>query len=292
MICLGYTDTLKDKTITDFCENNNIKKVFVLSPERYYFKCLFKNTEFIEYADIIRYIYYYRLLQEIDNSVLVVVNECLQTKNRNDLTYNCIRNFLNQTDKQIIFNYVPIIESVTDFFILFDFDTRSKWKRETDFELLQHSTINTQIIDIKFNEISIQTTNKVKAEYQKTKEKLIQNIGLKDPHTIPRNLYLISGKTKVQCLDKSKYYIGRNNRFALDNIETYNAYTYKRRYIIFEFCHNYIDFCNFIAKSDQIEYDVLVTDLKVDRWYFERYLSWSNVLKECYATIRQNQKCP
>ena len=63
------------------------------------------DDEFIEWADIIEYRYYYRLLQEIGSKTLVVVNECLRTQARHDLTYNCMRLFLNQTDHRLIFQY-------------------------------------------------------------------------------------------------------------------------------------------------------------------------------------------
>lgn len=288
MIFLGQNDTGKNDIILKFCKENNIRKVFILSPNQYYFECSFENHEFIEYADIIQYVFYYRLLQEIDSGVLVVVNECLQKKNRNDLTYNCIRNFLNQTDNHIVFNYLPIIESSNDFFILFDFDTRSQWKRETDFSLLNNSNINQKQIRVRFKAINIHTENQLKSKYARKKEALINNIGLKDPHTIPRNLYLLSGEAKVKVLDSNKLYLGRNNRFGLENIETYSDCTYKSRYIIFEFCHNHINFCNFLAMSKQTDFDVLITDLKTDQWYFERYLAWANDLEATYAKIRQN----
>lgn len=286
MICLGYSDAEKDATLQEFCSDNDIKKVFILSPQKHFFKCSVENHEFVEYKDIIRYVYFYRLLQEINNDVLVVVNECLQTKNRNDLTYNCIRNFLNQTDKQIIFNYLPIIESFNDFFTLFDFDTRSKWKRETDSGLLQNSEIDVKSVDIKFNRIDVFTDRKTKNRYTDRKKKLVDGVGLKDPHTIPRNLLLLAGKSKLAVIEKKKQYVGRNNRFKLDNLTTYKEMKYPHEYTVFEFCHNFIDFTNFAALSRQTNIDVLVSDLKVDGWYFERYCNWADEIRRVYAEIR------
>ena len=220
MIRIGLSAAEKDAAIIAMCDECNIDKVFVLSPPQHRFTCSWDNHEFVDYKDIIMYRYFYRLLQEIDNDTLVVVNECLQTKNRNDLTYNCIRNFLNQTDKQIVFNYLPIIETLDDFFILFDFDTRSKWKRETDIDLLKNSDIRVSKLDIGFNKIDIFTDHKTKKAYAKKKDDLIDNIGLKDPHTIPRNLYLLAGKAKLAAIERKDQYVGRNNRFKLDNLTT------------------------------------------------------------------------
>lgn len=288
MICLGYSAAEKDAAIQEFCNDYDITKVFILSPQNHFFDCSFEHHEFITYPDIIRYVYFYRLLQEIDNSVLMVVNECLQTKNRNDLTYNCIRNFLNQTDKQIIFNYLPIIESRDDFFTLFDFDTRSKWKMESDINLLKNSEIHINPVNIEFNRIDVFTDRKTKNKYADKKNGLIHNIGLKDPHTIPRNLLLLAGKSKLKHIDKNKQYVGRNNRFKLDNLVTYKETEHNYTYTVFEFCHNITNFVDFVARTRQTDIEVLVSDLKVDQWYFDRYCTLADELRGAYAEIRQD----
>lgn len=286
LICLGYSAADKDAVIMDFCSEHAIKNVVVLSPPQHFFKCSFEHQEFVKYSDIIMYRYFYRLLQEIDANTLVVVNECLQTKNRNDLTYNCIRNFLNQTDNQIVFNYLPIIESAKDFFTLFDFDTRSRWKRETDIGLLKNSDIHVLPVDISFNKTEVFTDLKTKNKYAEQKSKLIGNIGLKDPHTIPRNLYLLAGKSKLKVVSNNKHYVGRNNRFKLSNLVKYKDNVQEGDYTVFEFCHNFIDFVNFMAHAKYTDIDVLVSDLKVDEWYFERYCNWVDELGRVYAEIR------
>ncbi|MHA1601795.1 MAG: hypothetical protein ACTSUI_02195 [Promethearchaeota archaeon] len=285
MICLGNTKKEKNDIILDYCNQHDIKKVFILSPKKFYFNCSFRNYEFIEYADIIEYIYFYRLLQEIDKNVLIVINECLRTQNRYDLTYNCIRNFLNQTNHQIIFQYLPFIDTFDDFYILFDFDTRSKWKREKSEHLLKESKIKVKSINVKLNKITINVSEVLHKKYYHEKNKLFNNLGLKDPHTIPRNLYLISGKFKLQRVDPIKKYIGRNNRFKLDNLSTYKEISFNDDYTVFEFCHNFIDFSDFLTLSRQTDIDVLVSDLKVDQWYFERFEKWIQRIANAYSKI-------
>lgn len=279
---------------------NEIRKVFILSPKLFYFDCDFENAEIVEWNDIIEYKYFYRLLQEIDNSTLIVLNECLRLKNRNDLTYNCIRHFLNQTRHQLVFQYLPIIEDREDFMVLFDFDTRSQWKRNKfDIELLKESKIKCNKIELIFNKIEIDILEETKERYLKEKEKLIKNIGLKDPHTIPRNLYLLSGKEKYKytghgngnqgslfCDDSKKQYIGRNNRFKIENFSKYNDKEFQGRYIVFELPHNHIDFVTFLSLSKQIEIDILVAGLKVDQWYWERYQKWINELQYVYSAVQ------
>ena len=94
MIRLGLSDDEKRACVARYRSEHGIGKVFILSPARFVFAC--EDSEQIEWAQIIQYRHFYRLLQEIDRSTLVVVNECLRTQNRSDLTYNCIRHFLQQ----------------------------------------------------------------------------------------------------------------------------------------------------------------------------------------------------
>jgi len=283
MIYLGNIN--KEEIIHKYIKKNSIKKVFILSPDKFYFDIDLNNVEFIEWKNIIMYKFFYRLLQEIDKNTLIVINECLRKQNRYDLTYNCIRHFLNQTNHQIIFQYIPIISNINDLFILFDFDTKTKWKGQIDINLLKNCTIIKNEIKIKINEIKIKTDELFKNKYEKQKNKLINNIGLKDPDTIPRNLYLMSGKYKVSYVIPNKYYIGRNNRFKLDNFFTFKEIKYDKKYIIFELCHNFLNFIDFVSLSKQNVFDILIADVKVDRWYLERYNNWIRELEYVYSII-------
>jgi hypothetical protein len=289
MIFLGLTDTEKEERLTKYCQTNSIQKIFILSPNR--FRPSFNlpcETEHIEWSQIIEYHFFYRLLQEIKNSTLVVVNECLRTQNRNDLTYNCIRHFLNQTKHQIIFQYLPLIDTFEDFMTLFDFDTRSRWKRESfRTDLLNECTLEIKPINLSWNATLIQTDSKTKEAYSREKNKLIANVGLRDPHTIPRNLYLISGKSKIKHISPNLQYVGRNNRFNLNNLHTFKEITTKENFTVFELCHNFIDLIDFLTISRQTHIPILVSDLKVDQWYFERYQNWDQRLKDAYSALQR-----
>jgi hypothetical protein len=287
MILLGLASEEKRREITEYCKTNNVKKIKLLTPEKFDFS-IDQEAEHVEYTNIIEYAFFYRLMQEVDDSTLLIVNECLRTQNRYDLTYNCIRNFLNQTKHQLIFQHLPIIDNLDDFMILFDFDTRSRWKREkwdpskrAEVELRGYWT------PLELQATSIETSTKVKTAYIEEKHKLIEDIGLKDPHTIPRNLYLLSGKMKLQCVDPTQNYIGRNNRFKLCNLQTYRETKYPHHYTVFEFCHNFIDFSDFLALSRQDHIPVLVADLKVDQWYFQRYLEWTKRVQSAYTKVHK-----
>lgn len=298
MIYLGLDNQTKDARIGEYCAAHDIRKVFILSPEKFKFACSFPESEVIEWADIIEYQYFYRLLQEIDRRTLVVVNECLRTQNRYDLTYNCIRHFLNQTVHQLIFQYLPLIDASQDFMILFDFDTRSRWKREKfNPSLLTESELVSNEVSLKLQRVEVETPDALKVAYQKEKEKLFASIGLKDPHTLPRNLYLVGGKAKLRHVESGslfndgKHYIGRNNRFKIEGLQTYREKEYPHHYTVFEFCHNFIDFADFLSLSRQSSFDVLVADLKADAWYFDRYMEWIGRINECYAGLQRKREC-
>lgn len=284
MIALGLDDSAKLATVSAYCRRNGITRVIALGPKGFAFAL--DGAEWIDWPEIIQYRFYYRLLQEIDKSTLVVVNECLRTQNRHDLTYNCIRNFLNQTTHQIVFQRLPIIDTFEDFMTLFDFDTRSQWKREQwSPELRREIELTVERRPLALRRSEVKTDAKTRAAYQREKRKLIDGIGLKDPHTIPRNLHLFAGKAKASAVDPSRRYVGRNNRFKLPNLETYDEARGPGVRTVFEFCHRFIDFSDFLTRTDTTEIDALVSDLKVDGWYYERFTAWSKRLDDAYATL-------
>ena len=285
MIHLGATQQEKANRIAKYCASNGIQKVIVFAPDRFSLPLDHSNWERIEYSQIIQYVYYYRLLQEINSNTLLVVNECLRNQNRHDLTYNCLRSYLNLTPHVIVFQHLPIVDGWDDFAILFDFATQSRWKRRAiDAELLIETTVTGRAIIPAFNEILIPTDDRTKAGYQKEKRKLIDDIGLRDPHTIPRNLHLYGGKAKLPHVD-GRTMIARNDRMGR-GWQTYKGDSLPASpYSVFEFPHNFIDFSDFMALSGQSRFDVLTTDLKVDQWYFDRYQQWAQRLSEVYNLL-------
>ena len=287
MIYLGIENQKKQGIIERYCLANNITKVVILTPEKFAFKYDKTISETVYYPQIIEYKFFYRLLQEISQGTLIIINECLRTQNRHDLTYNCIRHYLTQTKHKIIFQYLPIIDTPQDFMTLFDFDTQSRWKREKfDIDLLQESEIVISKRDIAFNFIEITADDKLKSSYQAKKQKLFAEIGIKDPHTLPRNLYLIAGKAKLGHIDPSKQYLGRNNRFKIEAMHKYKQDDYPETpFTVFELPHNFIDYTDFLALSAQDEVDVLATDIKADQWYCKRYQEWKERLDETYTSL-------
>lgn len=284
MIALGLDDSAKRDAVAACCRGRGITRIVALGPKEFSFDL--DGAEWIDWPDIIEYRFYYRLLQEIDRSTLLVVNECLRTQNRHDLTYNCIRNFLNQTPHQLVFQRLPLIDTFADFMILFDFDTRSRWKRQPWApDLRREVDVTVEARPLTLRRIAVQTDAKTRAAYQREKRRLIGGIGLKDPHTIPRNLHLFAGKAKARAVDPERRYVGRNKRFKLPNLETYEEARGPGERTVFEFCHRFIDFSDFLAHTGTTELDALVSDLKVDGWYFERFTAWAKRIDDAYSAL-------
>lgn len=287
MICLGYSNEEKIRMLTEYLAGHRVKKVFVLYHKLFPLPFEWDNVEAIEYSDTIMYKFFYRLLEEIDRDTLVVINECLRTQNRNDLTYNCIRHYLNQAGHQIIFQYLPMIDNIQDFMTLFDFDTKSRWKREPfRQELLSECMMRVKPVPVVLEKIDVKTSDALKTLYEKEKKKLFDNLGQKDPHTIPRNLYLVSGKEKLKAVDPFKQYVGRNNRFKLPNLVTFDADQFGGEHYVFELPHNFGTFCDFLAISGQTKVPVLVADTKTENWYWQRYQDWLRRLHESYSNLQ------
>lgn len=100
MIYIGFFD--KKNIITDYCIKNNISKVWSIG------ESLNMNEDNTSYANSIEYNPYYRLRSSIAANDLIVLNEILVNKNRNDLHYNCIRQYVIQTKHRIAFQKYPL----------------------------------------------------------------------------------------------------------------------------------------------------------------------------------------
>lgn len=299
MIYIGYEDAAKQEIIEAYRRTHDVRRVVVISGDAC--PLPIPATDQVKYSDVIMYVTFYRLLQEIDRQTLVVLNECLRIQNRYDLSYNCIRNYLNQTNHQIVFQWLPQIDEQDDFMILFDFATQSRWKRRKfDIDLiLDNVEVHVQPRTPVFGRVDVPTTQATRKAYAKDKAKRFATLGNKDPHTIPRNLYLIGGKDKASYIDsraqpslfgegKTQAYVARNQRLKRDNITTYgNVSREEAPYIALELPHRFIEFSDFLWTTSQTCTDILVADLKVDEWYFRRYTEWSERINETCTGLQQ-----
>lgn len=287
MIGLGFSVDEKIQMITDYIARHGITKTVIISPARFQFEWMPPSGEWLEWRQVIEYQPFYRLLQELDARSLLVINECLRTQNRYDLTYNCIRHYLNQAGHQLIFQHFPLIDGREDFMILYDFETRSRWKRfHFDDVDLREADIRIHRMDPAFTPIDVSASSVDVQRYQEARNRLFATLGQKDPHTLPRNLYLQTGKLRLEKMDPAKRYLGRNNRFQLPNFITYRACDAAPVHAIFEWPHNHIDLNDALTLTRCRSLEVLRANLPVDQWYWARYHTWREGLLATYTALQ------
>jgi hypothetical protein len=293
MIGLGFDESAKAARIAAHCREHAIERVFVLTGERAPAPAVPEGVpcDVVTWTGIIKYVNYYRLLQEINRSCLVVVNECLRRQFRGELTYNCIRMYLNQTPHALIFQHLPIIDTWDDFAVLFDFETRSRWKRDkVTPELLREAIIEDVSPTITLSAQHVSVSAKTHAEYAKQRAELFAEARAdvdKDPHNIPRALALVPGKDKARATDPAKRYVARNQRLKLPHVETYRDITGDGgARTVLELPHNFVDFADFLSVTRQSEVEIMVADTKADAWYWQRYVAWTERLHDAQASLR------
>lgn len=288
MIYLGLDLPEKRKRIASAVSEIVASKVVVFSPKRFRFDVEIQcPVEHVEWEQIIQYKFFYRLLQEINRSTLLVINECLRTTERSSLHYNCLRNYLTRTPHQLVFSRFPALESPDDFMILVDFDTSSRWRRSKLADVGERLAVELFQVAPVLSSIPIETDTATRAKYAKEKLRLIDGIGTQDPHTIPRRLHLLSGAHKARvATELGGLWVGRNSRLKVPGFATYEDASEPRQ--VLEFCHGYRDWSDYLTASGATGVECLVSDLRVDQWYFQRFLEWTEMQHNAYTAIQQH----
>ena len=284
MIRIGLSQREKQLVINDYISGIDIKKVFCFYykdfPVKYKVDC---QIEYIEYADIEMYKFFYRLLEEIDETSLIIIDGCLRTQNRSELIYNCAHHYLNQTPHKIIFEHFPIIDSKDDFMILLDFENKGKYKGKSfDYLFLQQEDIKMKQHKIKMDIVNVQVTDKDREKYEAKKNDLFDNLGNKDPDTIPRALQLFAGDLKKKAVDHDKLYVARNKRLKMDNIFAYGDIKNKGQYIVIDTHYRRLNMNDFIKVSDMITIKYLCTTLSIDDFVITEFSKWKARLDAIY----------
>ena len=269
-----------------FKANPKITRIYVFYPEKFKPNIEIEgiDIEYIEYKDIIRYVYFYRLLQEIDNNSLLVFNEIMRTQNRYDLTYNCCHHYCNQTPHKIIFETYPFIDQPEDFMILLDLIDKNKYRgNQFSYEYLNEDWINIAPIHHTLETINLSLESKDINKYNKERDKLFDNIGMKDPDTIPRQLHVWAGQYKKKVINQEKQYVARNARFKNDNIKVYKDIKDNGDYTVIDFPHRRIDFNDFLKTTEIKNIKFINSGLKVDQYYINDLRDWINRLEDFYV---------
>ncbi len=284
MIRIGLEEQEKRAIVSQYVKDNDIRKVFVFYPEK--FPLDFNDhveVEHVEYADIIMYKYFYRLLEEIEDNTLLIFNECMRTRNRSDLTYNCAHHYCNQTEHKIVFEYFPFIEEKADFMILLDFINKGKYKGKTfSYEFLFEEDVKAKPAIFSVENFEVAITEADIKKYEKKKESLFKNLGESDPNIIPRHLHIWAGGLKKDHLVADKQYIARNKRFNMANVTPYKE-AQKGEYILIDMPYRRIDFNDFLKKTGMRHICFINSTLNIDKYYLEELKAWVERLGEFYA---------
>ena len=283
MFYIGDWD--KQKIISHYIANNNVKKVLIVYTKRLHQEYnIDVDCRCIELHQVKQHKIHYDLLQYVNKYTLIVLDNLLVSQQRYMNEYNCIANLTNQTPHRLVFNYLPFIENKDDFMILLDFYNRVKYKGEPfRYELFEDFKYFIKPIDITFNFINVEVSGEDVERYNAYRDKLFDEIGLGDPKTIPNRLSALCGDIKYK--NSSDNLVSRNRRFK-------NLTTYKDDAVstILDFPVKRQEFVEWITKTKQTEIDVLTSDLLMDKWYEQDYLNWLERLKEFYdkANIFKN----
>lgn len=287
MIRIGLSDIQKNKHIQQYLlDHTEINKVYVFNWPDFALKVTADiPVVYTEYKEIIMYRTFYTLLESIDKNSLIVINECMRTKKRNDLTYNCAHKYLNQTPHHIVFNYFPIIDDKEDFMILVDFDQPDFYAlQKFDRAILHRLDIKMRARKIKIEELIMTPTEKQRAGYEKKKEALFDNLGKKDPVTIPRDLQIYVGNMKKSMIDPALRYIARNKRFKQENVYSYNDNDLKSgNYIVLDTHYRRLDFNDFLQKTMATKIKYVTTTLPVDNYISTELTKWKARCEALYA---------
>jgi hypothetical protein len=285
MIRIGLNSREKQKEIDNYLQTANIKKIFCFYFKKFPLKIKTDiEVEYIEYADIEMYKYFYRLLEEINETSLIVINECMRTQNRSELIYKCAHHYLNQTPHRIIFEFFPIIEDKNDFMILLDFENKGKHKGKSfDYAFLQTEDIKIKPFKMKFEPINVEIEEKYIKLYENKKNQLFDNLGEKDPDTIPRNLQLFAGDLKKKAIDPNNLYVARNKRFKLENVKTYDDIETQGNYIVIDMHYRRLNFNDFLKTTQMSKIKYLSTILSIDNVIITEFSKWKARLESIYA---------
>lgn len=287
MIRIGLTNEQKNDCIKKYIKHNpNIREIIIFSDERFFMDIpdVELNVRQIGYKETIMYRTFYPLLEEIDESYLLVMNECMRTDKRNSLNYNCIAKYTNQTSHRLVFEWLPIISEEKDFMILLDFATSQKYKGQSIKEIdLGEEDVMCVPRRYSLTPITVTLPEDGTKLYEEEKEKLFKNLGNRHPDIIPRHLHVWTGKFKEPFIEKDKLYVARNSRFKTQNVVVYKNLEKGKQYILLDIQHRRLDFNDFLRKTEQSELKYLSTGLSIDQVYIESFNKWKRAVESFYA---------
>lgn len=303
MIRIGLSDADKGAVVDRYVQEHGITKVIVISPERFAPSWAPNKITapeqldggrdwYLPYPCHIQYRYYYRIIRLIDHNTLVVLNECARGGFRRAIQHNCVRTFVQTTKHQIVFQHLPMTTVLEDSMTLVDWDTRSRWFNEKEPRPEMLSAVD---IQVQYREITVEPTQIITDEattklYEKERSRLFALCRAdvsKDPHQIPRNLVVVSGKAKAKHLRAQERYVARNARLHLPNVETFEDVATPGCRTFIDPPHRFLTLTDYLTVAQTNRIPILVANTKADAWYLDRLQKWVKEVNRAAAILQR-----
>ncbi|MFA5305919.1 MAG: hypothetical protein WC365_00570 [Candidatus Babeliales bacterium] len=167
--------------------------------------------------------------------------------------------------------------------ILLDFENKGKYKGKSfDYLFLQQEDILIKPHKVKMELLPAEVSGSERVQYDAKKESLFDNLGGKDPDTIPRTLQLFAGDLKKKAIQPDKLYVARNKRFKLDNVLSYDE-AKKGEYIIIDTHYRRLNMNDFLKITGMEKIKYLCTTLPIDNVIISEFAEWKARLDAVYA---------
>lgn len=293
MIYVGFDQRQKIDAVKEYLEaHQEITNIVYFCPDKLVpldLSGIGVAVECRTWSDAIMYRYFYPLLENITDKYLIIYDEMLRTKKRNDLTYNCCHHYSNQTPHNIVFSWLPMIDDPEDFMILVDFHHPNIYKGECfEDRFLQADDVDIIPRMVTLRSLPVATTQEQEEAYEEEKEMLFENLGNRDPDTIPRTLHTWCGShIKKAIVESSERYIARNSRYGKQNVAVYGKEIEQaEEYTVLDFPVRQLQFNEFLRDSHVERLNFLNSGLSVDKVYLQQYENWLERLGGMYVTSR------
>lgn len=270
-IYIGFSQAEKEWAIQDYiAKHQEVKHVTIFHPDGW--EHLAMKAEYVPYSEIIMYRTYYPLLQKIDDSYLLVYDECLRDKNRYCLTYNCAHKYNNQTKHILVFEFFPFIEYKEEFMILADLIDHVRMRpRKLDASVLKDIPTVIRRKSYEFTREDVELPDGAREAYEAKKKGLFDNLGKKGPDTIPNALEAFVGKWKTPKPGD----IARNQRYkGLDTFPMHKPVKEGETARLIDLPLRQRDFNDWLKLSGYTRMRFVHTGLPVDDYFFSRYQVW------------------
>ena len=289
VINIGYDMKMKEQAVKEYLKNHlDVKNVIVFYPDGW--PTLELDAEKIPFSEVIMYRTFYPLIEKLKtaNSYLLVFDECMRLKKRNDLSYNCIHHYCNQVDHKLVFEYLPFIDEPDDYMILMDFIDAARYRGKHFTEDL-FDEVPVSVVEKTFSLVSVMSDPPGDAaKYEEKKKELFNNLGNKNPDTVPNALQLFAGQYKV-IMPNGKY-IARNKRYKASNVSVMKDDIQGDGWTFVDLPLRQKIFNDILVRSGMHDMKFLHSGLPIDDYFFNRYSEWIKEVQKFNAQASVHER--